>query len=55
MTYDLKVKICVWLAIACLYGALFCMSWAIKSMRADLEGVPVMLDKVQHEINWRKL
>jgi TM2 domain-containing membrane protein YozV len=55
MTFDTKGKIATWLIVALIWAIALLLCWAVKSLRADLDGVPVMLDKVEHEINWRKL
>ena len=55
MIFDLKVKIIVWLIVAFFWLVAGLACYAVKDLQSDLEGLPVVLDNIQKEINWRKL
>jgi hypothetical protein len=52
---SLKAGVVVWLLAVCFCGILLCISWAVKGMKDDLKRIPNTFDKVEYEINWRKL
>jgi hypothetical protein len=55
MTFHLKVWIGVWLFIGLLWALAILAFLGLRTIDEDLDGIPVLLDKVKHEIEWMRL
>lgn len=55
ISFDLKVKVAVWAFIGLLWAFALLALLGVRSLHKNLEGIPVLLEEVRHEINWMRL
>ena len=55
MTFEVKAKILICSILVAIVIVLGLMSYAMKSTNSDLNPVDNLFDRVEDEINWRKL
>ena len=55
MTYEQKVKTFICIILAAVAILLGFMSYAIRNQQSSIQRIDRLFDRVEREINWRKL